>query len=157
MNPSVAPLYDEFLTLIREAYYLDSVAGLLGWDQQTMMPAGAASLRAAQSSLMAGILHDRLTQPRLSELLDRLEDNLDALDGDGRVERVVAAHDVGRVVNPVLCRGQIEGSIHMGLGYALSEELVTRNGVTLNTSFLDYKIPAAEASILDEAAGWGGG
>jgi aldehyde oxidoreductase len=40
----------------------------------------------------------------------------------GEIERVVAAHDVGRVINPVLCEGQIEGSIHMGLGYALSED-----------------------------------
>ncbi len=38
------------------------------------------------------------------------------------VQRVVAAHDVGRAVNPMLCRGQIEGSVHMGLGYALSED-----------------------------------
>jgi len=38
------------------------------------------------------------------------------------VERVVAAHDVGRAVNPMLCEGQIEGSVHMGLGYALTEE-----------------------------------
>ena len=38
------------------------------------------------------------------------------------VERVVAAHDVGRAVNPMLCAGQVEGSVHMGLGYALSEE-----------------------------------
>ena len=41
--------------------------------------------------------------------------------GTGSVERVVAAHDVGRAVNPLLCEGQIEGSVHMGLGYALSE------------------------------------
>jgi xanthine dehydrogenase molybdenum-binding subunit len=40
----------------------------------------------------------------------------------GRIERVVAAHDVGRAVNPRLCEGQIEGSVHMGLGFALSEE-----------------------------------
>lgn len=46
------------------------------------------------------------------------------LDEDGRLEKVVAAHDVGRAINPVLCSGQIEGSLHMGLGYALSEELV---------------------------------
>lgn len=38
-----------------------------------------------------------------------------------RIERVLAAHDVGRAVNPQLCEGQIEGSVHMGLGYALSE------------------------------------
>ena len=37
------------------------------------------------------------------------------------VARVVAAHDVGRAVNPMLCEGQIEGAVHMGLGYALTE------------------------------------
>jgi xanthine dehydrogenase molybdenum-binding subunit len=40
---------------------------------------------------------------------------------DASIERVVAVHDVGRAVNPVLCQGQIEGSVHMGLGYALTE------------------------------------
>ncbi len=40
----------------------------------------------------------------------------------GAIERVVAAHDVGRAVNPMLCEGQIEGSVHMGLGYALTED-----------------------------------
>ncbi len=39
----------------------------------------------------------------------------------GLVDRVVAAHDVGRAVNPLLCEGQIEGSVHMGLGYAMTE------------------------------------
>ncbi|HJN39815.1 MAG TPA: molybdopterin cofactor-binding domain-containing protein, partial [Chloroflexota bacterium] len=44
------------------------------------------------------------------------------LDPDsGDVERVVAAHDVGRAVNPLLCEGQVEGAVHMGLGYALTE------------------------------------
>ncbi len=39
----------------------------------------------------------------------------------GIVDRVVAAHDVGRAVNPMLCEGQVEGAVHMGLGYALTE------------------------------------
>ncbi len=43
----------------------------------------------------------------------------------GEIEKVVAAHDVGRAVNPQLCEGQIEGSVHMGLGYALTEEFPT--------------------------------
>ena len=50
------------------------------------------------------------------------------LDATGRVERVIAAHDVGRAVNPALCEGQIEGAVHMGLGYALSEELPCPGG-----------------------------
>jgi aldehyde oxidoreductase len=40
----------------------------------------------------------------------------------GVIEKVVAVHDVGRAVNPQLCEGQVEGSVHMGLGYALSED-----------------------------------
>ena len=43
--------------------------------------------------------------------------------------RIVAAHDVGRAVNPALCEGQIEGAIHMGLGYALTEELPCVDGM----------------------------
>ena len=45
------------------------------------------------------------------------------LDPDaGTVERVIAAHDVGRAVNPLQCAGQVEGAVHMGLGYALTED-----------------------------------
>jgi xanthine dehydrogenase molybdenum-binding subunit len=47
---------------------------------------------------------------------------------DGRIERVVAAHDVGRAVNPQACAGQIEGAVHMGLGYALSEDFPCTGG-----------------------------
>jgi xanthine dehydrogenase molybdenum-binding subunit len=47
---------------------------------------------------------------------------------DGTIERVVAAHDVGRAINPQLCAGQIEGGVHMGLGYALSEDFPCTDG-----------------------------
>src|SRR3954447_4017741 len=40
----------------------------------------------------------------------------------GAIEQIVAAHDVGRAVNPMQCVGQVEGSVHMGLGYALTED-----------------------------------
>ncbi|MEZ4647500.1 MAG: molybdopterin cofactor-binding domain-containing protein [Candidatus Eisenbacteria bacterium] len=50
------------------------------------------------------------------------------LDDDGRIERVVAAHDAGKIMNPTLFEGQIEGSIHMGLGYALTEEFTLSEG-----------------------------
>jgi len=48
------------------------------------------------------------------------------LDDEGRLEKVVAAHDVGRALNPTLIEGQIEGGVHMGLGQALSEEFRRR-------------------------------
>ncbi len=50
------------------------------------------------------------------------------LDDEGKLKKFVAAHDVGRVMNPTLLEGQLEGSIHMGLGYALTEEMVYEQG-----------------------------
>ncbi|MEJ7721096.1 MAG: molybdopterin cofactor-binding domain-containing protein [Ilumatobacteraceae bacterium] len=61
--------------------------------------------------------------------------------GSGDIERVVAAHDVGRAVNPLLCEGQIEGSVHMGLGYALSEGFPTdEDGRPTNTTLRQLAI-----------------
>jgi selenium-dependent xanthine dehydrogenase len=50
------------------------------------------------------------------------------LDDEGQIEKVVAAHDAGKIFNPTLFEGQIEGSIHMGLGYAISEDLPMEDG-----------------------------
>jgi xanthine dehydrogenase molybdenum-binding subunit len=50
------------------------------------------------------------------------------LDADGRIERFVACHDVGKALNPTLLEGQIEGAVHMGLGHSLSEEFVVEEG-----------------------------
>ena len=52
-----------------------------------------------------------------------------------------AAHDVGFAVNPANVRGQIEGGVAFGLGYALSEELVFREGEVQNPDLTDYKVP----------------
>jgi len=51
------------------------------------------------------------------------------LDAEGKLARFIAAHDVGRAVNPALCEGQLHGSVHMGIGYALTEELPCDNGM----------------------------
>ena len=50
------------------------------------------------------------------------------LDDHGKLDRIVAAHDVGKALNPLACQGQIEGGVHMGAGYALSEELTVSDG-----------------------------
>jgi len=50
------------------------------------------------------------------------------LDDDGQIEKIVAAHDAGKIFNPTLFEGQIEGSLHMGLGYAISEDLPMEGG-----------------------------
>lgn len=65
--------------------------------------------------------------------------------GEVRVQRIVAAHDVGKAINPREVAGQIEGGVAQGLGMALMEEVVTRQGRIANASFTDYIIP----TILD--------
>ena len=50
------------------------------------------------------------------------------LDEAGQVEKIIAAHDAGKIFNPTLFEGQLEGSIHMGLGYAISEDLPMEDG-----------------------------
>jgi xanthine dehydrogenase molybdenum-binding subunit len=66
--------------------------------------------------------------------------------GSGAIERVVAVHDVGRAVNPMLVEGQVEGSVHMGLGYALSEEFPTdpETGFPTNTTLRSLGILRAK-------------
>lgn len=53
------------------------------------------------------------------------------LDDNGKVMKVVAAHDIGRAVNPIAVEGQIEGGVVMGLGYALTEDYPLKDGVPL--------------------------
>ena len=61
----------------------------------------------------------------------------------GRVEvlKVIAAHDVGRAINPQAIAGQLEGGVAMGMGFALSEELVVKEGVVQNADLARYRIP----------------
>ena len=66
------------------------------------------------------------------------------LDDTGKIDTIYAAHDAGRILNPTMFEGQIEGAIHMGLGYALSEELVFENGVPKSTKLRDMGILRAK-------------
>jgi xanthine dehydrogenase molybdenum-binding subunit len=75
----------------------------------------------------------------------------------GDIEKMVAVHDVGRAVNPVLCEGQIEGSVHMGLGYALTEQFPhdPETGFPTNTTLRSLGIirpkdvPAIEVHLVE--------
>ncbi len=58
-----------------------------------------------------------------------------SIDDDGQIEKVVAAHDAGKIYNPMLFEGQVEGAVHMGIGYAISEDLPMEGGYPLHTNF----------------------
>lgn len=62
----------------------------------------------------------------------------------GKIETVYAAHDAGKIMNPIMFEGQIEGAVHMGLGYALSEDLPMIDGQLVSTKMRDLKILRAK-------------
>ena len=78
-----------------------------------------------------------------------------------RVVSIDTAQDVGRVLNPGLVRGQIEGGIMQGLGLALMEELVVDGGVIRNANFTDYLLPTiadappVEMVLVERPGSWG--
>lgn len=61
--------------------------------------------------------------------------------GATRVERIVTAHDVGTIINPITHQGQIDGGVVMGLGQAVMEELALDNGKVVNANLGEYKLP----------------
>jgi len=65
-------LYDELVRRARETSLLGSCSAVLGWDEQTYMPEGAAAHRGEQMALLAGLAHERATAPRMGELLGEL-------------------------------------------------------------------------------------
>lgn len=85
-----------------------------------------------------------LVTPAFSFGAQVAECEVDKETGAIEVKFMTTAHDCGTPINPMAVEGQLEGSVHMGLGYALSEQFIMEEGKTLTTTFLDYKIPCAE-------------
>ncbi len=75
------------------------------------------------------------------------------LNDDGKIDTVYAAHDAGKIINPGLFEGQIEGSIHMGLGYALTEDIEQENSVPKSTRLRKMGILRAKETPKMEVIG----
>jgi CO/xanthine dehydrogenase Mo-binding subunit len=69
--------------------------------------------------------------------------SVDRETGEISIHRYVVAQDVGFALNPTYIEGQIEGGVAQGLGQALSEEIVYRDGRVMNANLTDYKMPTA--------------
>ena len=127
------------------------------------LDAGASLAELAGQSFAAEVVIDDTTAPGAP--VERVKTHTSfgfatqvcILDEQGRLERFVAAHDVGRAINPALCEGQIEGSVHMGLGYALSEELPCVDGFPLTHKLRELGVlrardmPEVEVILIEEA------
>lgn len=78
--------------------------------------------------------------PNLVYACQVAEIEVDTETGQVKVLKIVAAHDVGKAINPKGVEGQLEGGIIQGIGYALTEGIMEQDGRNLNPNFLDYKI-----------------
>jgi hypothetical protein len=74
------------------------------------------------------------------------EVSVDEETGEVVVHKVWAAHDCGRALNPVSVEGQIIGSVWMGMGQALTEEMVWKDGMLMNGGLLEYRSPSSVES-----------
>ena len=86
--------YDDLMRFQRDTEALAQVAGRLGWDQETMMPPGAAAQRGEEIGAMEGVLHSRRTDPRIADWLARIDRG--ALDDVGRANLRLIARSYAR-------------------------------------------------------------
>jgi 4-hydroxybenzoyl-CoA reductase subunit alpha len=84
--------------------------------------------------------------PAYSYAAQVAEVSVDEETGIITVHKVWAAHDCGRAINPVSVEGQVIGSVWMGLGQALQEEMVWKDGLLMNAGLLEYRSPSAVES-----------
>ncbi len=116
----------------------DLAAGQTTGSRGTMMGAGAvadACRRANEDGRRTGVeyegehridwtnsMQDGVEHPTIHSAFSYAAQLVVMDRSSGKIERVTAVHDVGRAVNPMLCEGQVQGAVHMGLGYALTED-----------------------------------
>jgi xanthine dehydrogenase molybdenum-binding subunit len=76
-----------------------------------------------------------------------VEVEVDEETGEVTILKLIAAHDVGKAMNPTLLLGQIYGAVYTGVGYGLTEEIKVVNGRVMNPNFRDYKMLTAKDVI----------
>ena len=127
--------------------------------QEISLKEVAARAVAAQGEPLTG--HKTYTAPPseyTAYCAQAAEVEVDPETGQVTVHKIVTAHDVGTVLNPMTHQGQIEGGVIQGLGYALMEEMETAAGQISTLSLGDYKIPTIKdipelVTVLLEPAG----
>lgn len=85
MTATAQAAYDELIRRSRERHVLASCGSLLGWDEQTYMPAAGAGFRGQQLALLAGLLHERATDPKIGDLLAEVESSSLVAEADSTI------------------------------------------------------------------------
>lgn len=99
----------------------------------------ASNFWEPRNKLLAGDFHGNFSMA-YTYGVHGVELDVDTETGQVDIVRYVAAHDIGKAINPMLLDGQAYGGILQGIGYALSEEMLFDHGKLLNPNFRDYKI-----------------
>jgi xanthine dehydrogenase molybdenum-binding subunit len=131
-----------------------SIRGDAGKSVSVAEVAKAAHYRREGSQLMAEHFYDPPTEEpnslghgnksaAYSFAFHGAEVEVDQETGEVKLLRLVAAHDAGKVINPLGAEGQIEGGVAQGIGFAVMEKLFGDRGEKLYSNMQDYKIPAA--------------
>lgn len=108
--------YDDLMAYVRDTEALSQVAGRLGWDQETVMPEGAADQRSEEIGALEGVIHSRRTDPVLGDWLARIDP--EGLDDVGRAQLRLIRRSHGRAVR-----------IPARLAMALARETARAHGV----------------------------
>jgi 4-hydroxybenzoyl-CoA reductase subunit alpha len=108
-------------------------------------------------------MRDEPTHPSLATTKGRWTENyafscqvaevdVDIETGEARLVKAITVHDCGFPINPALVKGQIDGQVSMALGHAFLEEVITKDGYTLNPTWLDYRMPTIHEMAESEDA-----
>jgi CO/xanthine dehydrogenase Mo-binding subunit len=140
-----------------ELQIADGVVSLRADPQKRVTVAQVAQ---AAGATPAGLIIGTDTEEREREIKEHGEERAEIVDapsfaahvakvrvdpetGQIDVLKYYTSQDVGRALNPLSCKGQIEGGVVFGLGYALSEELLAADGTNLNANLWEYLLPTA--------------
>lgn len=113
------------------------------YSDRPMPIIGRGSYMPAAKEPTTLLKEDGNFSPAYSFMTQAAEVEVDTRTGKVKVLKMVASHDCGRAINPMLVEGQLEGSVVGGMGQALYEDVITDKGQVVNPSFLDYGIPTA--------------
>ncbi|HEY5900199.1 MAG TPA: molybdopterin cofactor-binding domain-containing protein, partial [Burkholderiales bacterium] len=108
-------------------------------------------------------MRDEPTHPSLATTRGRWTENyafsaqvaeveVDIETGEARLVKALTVHDCGFPINPALVKGQVDGQISMALGHAFMEEVLMKDGYTLNPNWLDYRMPTIHEMAQSEDA-----
>jgi 4-hydroxybenzoyl-CoA reductase subunit alpha len=122
---------------------LEEAIKLYQYSDRPMPIIGRGSYQAPAKEPTTLLKEDGNFSPAYSFMTQAAEVEVDTHTGKVKVIKIVASHDCGKAINPMLVEGQLEGSVVGGMGQALYENVITDHGQVLNPSFLDYGIPTA--------------